>query len=443
MDEQEHLKKQILKSMIYNIIAFAIIFCLFGIIMLIFIATITFSSVDNELEEAKEIFLEIPNESIDTIKPRENFVEMDKPNSTGFERRFNESNDMMISRRISNPKITVLLREEDGNVLNTDDLSRKYSNLVDQVPFNNQELDKIQSITLDGNYNYRMVTIKLNDSNNRYIQLMINIDTEVELVNHYCEIIVFAVVCGIVASIFASYFLSKRTLAPLENTLANQMEFVQNVSHELRTPLTIIQAKQELLLQEPNAKIIDKSEDILLTLNETKRLSKMTKDLMILARADDNRMTLDKEKVNIDTLVQDVVKPYEEIVEIDNKKLILDLKYDDTATVDTSKLYQVLVILLDNAIKYTEANDTITVKTYGKDNKCFIEVIDTGIGISDEAIGHVFERFYREDKSRTRSTGGSGLGLSIADAIIRAHGGTIKASHNGDKGTIFTIKINK
>ena len=111
----------------------------------------------------------------------------------------------------------------------------------------------------------------------------------------------------------------------------------------------------------------------------------MTKDLMILARADDNRMTLDKEKVNIDTLVQDVVKPYEEIVEIDNKKLILDLKYDDTATVDTSKLYQVLVILLDNAIKYTEANDTITVKTYGKDNKCFIEVIDTGIGISDES----------------------------------------------------------
>jgi two-component system sensor histidine kinase CiaH len=169
----------------------------------------------------------------------------------------------------------------------------------------------------------------------------------------------------------------------------------------------------------------------------------MTKDLMILARADDNRMTLDKEKVNVDTLIQDVLKPYEEVIELDNKKLVIDLKYDDTATIDTSKIYQVLVILLDNAIKYTEEGDTITVKSYDKDNKCYIEVADTGIGISDEAIGHVFERFYREDKSRTRSTGGSGLGLSIADAIVRAHGGIIKASHNGDKGTIFTIRLNK
>jgi two-component system sensor histidine kinase CiaH len=288
-----------------------------------------------------------------------------------------------------------------------------------------------------------MLTIKLEDSSNRYVQLMINIDTELELINHYSEIIAVAIICGIIASIFASYFLSKRTLKPLETTLKNQMEFVQNVSHELRTPLTIIQAKQELLLQEPNSKIIDKSEDILLTLNETKRLSKMTKDLMMLARADDNRMTLEKEKVNIDTLIQDVLKPYEEVVELDKKKLIVDLKYDDTVSIDTSKIYQVLVILLDNALKYTEAKDTITVKSYEKDNKCFIEVQDTGIGISDEAISHVFERFYREDKSRTRSTGGSGLGLSIADAIIRAHGGTIKVSHNGEKGTIFTIKLNK
>ncbi|MCI8308869.1 MAG: cell wall metabolism sensor histidine kinase WalK [Clostridia bacterium] len=88
-----------------------------------------------------------------------------------------------------------------------------------------------------------------------------------------------------------------------------------------------------------------------------------------------------------------------------------------------------------------KAGDSIEINTYQKDGKCVIEVKDTGIGISDEAISHVFERFYREDKARSRETGGSGLGLSIADMIISAHSGTIKASHNGNKGTVFTIKL--
>ena len=85
--------------------------------------------------------------------------------------------------------------------------------------------------------------------------------------------------------------------------------------------------------------------------------------------------------------------------------------------------------------------DEIRIKTYCKDSKCVIEVQDTGIGISDEAMKHVFERFYREDTARSRETGGSGLGLSIADMLVSKHGGTIKVSHNIKKGTIFTIKL--
>ena len=88
-----------------------------------------------------------------------------------------------------------------------------------------------------------------------------------------------------------------------------------------------------------------------------------------------------------------------------------------------------------------KSGDEITIKTYQKDNKCVIEVLDTGVGISDEAIKHVFERFYRADNARSRETGGSGLGLSIADMLISKHNGTIKAGHNGNKGTIFTIRL--
>ncbi len=90
-----------------------------------------------------------------------------------------------------------------------------------------------------------------------------------------------------------------------------------------------------------------------------------------------------------------------------------------------------------------KSGDTIEVNTYYKDNKCMLEVADTGIGISDEGLSRIFDRFYREDKARSRETGGSGLGLSIATMIVKAHNGTIKAFHNEPKGTIFVVKLNR
>ena len=125
------------------------------------------------------------------------------------------------------------------------------------------------------------------------------------------------------------------------------------------------------------------------------------------------------------------------------KNIILNLQYKNEINIDTNRIYQLMIILLDNAIKYTEKKDSIEIKTYSKDNKCIIEVKDTGIGVSDEGLKRIFERFYREDKARSRETGGSGLGLSIASFIVNAHGGIIKASHNTPKGTIFTIKLPK
>ena len=290
--------------------------------------------------------------------------------------------------------------------------------------------------------NISIFLLEGNDSQeDRYIQLLINVDGEKDLVNAYFRIISLAVLLGCILSILASYILSKKTLKPLTDNLIKQTEFVQNVSHELRTPLTIIQAKQELLLQEPNAKIIDKSEDIVLTLNETKRLSKLVKELLILSRADSNKLNLQKESVNIDDYLKEIILPYKEIAQMQEKEIILDLNYKVDINIDASKIYQLMIILLDNAIKYTEAKDKIEIKTYLKDNRCNIEVKDTGIGISDEGLKRIFERFYREDRARNRETGGIGLGLSIANVIVTAHNGTIKASHNEPKGTIFTIKL--
>lgn len=220
-----------------------------------------------------------------------------------------------------------------------------------------------------------------------------------------------------------------------------QTEFVQNASHELRTPLTIIQAKQELLLQEPESKIIDKSEDINIMLKETKRLTKLIKELMVLAMADSNELKMHKEKINIDDLIKEIITPYKDFAEMQEKEIILDLNYGKEANIDRNKINQLLVIILDNAIKYTAEKDTITVKTYSKEGKCVIEVADTGIGISKEAAKHVFDRFYREDKARSREKGGTGLGLSIAHTIVKLHGGNIKITSNEPKGAKVIIKI--
>lgn len=443
MNEQDRFKKQLLKHTLYNICAFAIIFSIFGILIFCLVRNITYSSVDLTLKECADIYLEADN----NLQGLSNyFIQSQGSKKEEFANSINAMRDYVLSRKVTNPKVIVILRDGDSNVLNSDDLGRNYNEYLAQLDFNKKILNKIYEICINNTYNYRAINLKLDsdsDENLRYIQLLINVDSENELISHYMDIISVGILTGIIMSIIASYILSKKTLVPIANTLKKQMEFVQNASHELRTPLTIIQAKQELLLQEPDAKIIDKSEDIMLTLNETKRLTKLTKDLMILARADENNIKLNKEKVDIDELIESMAKPYIEMAEFEEKQMKLNLQYEEEAFVDTSKIYQVMVILLDNAIKYTEKGDCIEINTYSKDGKCVIEVKDTGVGISEEAITHIFDRFYREDKARNRETGGSGLGLSIADVIVKAHNGTIKASHNKPKGTIFTIKLPK
>lgn len=437
MEEEKLLKKQFFLHVIYNLIAFSVIFVAFGIFVFFMVRNITFSSADKQLKEAKGQLTEmnVKLEILYKMFDLNSFGIMDMGHEV-----FSRYN---IAQKIDNPQIIFVLRDKNGQILNQSDLGR-IQNYSSEIEFNNQNLDKIYKLELGNKYNYRcinFVLISAQKSQNQYVQLLINVDSEIALIDNYSKIIAYAVVFGCVISGIASLILSRKTLKPVEEILQNQTEFVQNASHELRTPLTIIQAKQELLLQEPNSRIIDKSEDIMLTLTETKRLTKLTKDLMTLVRG--TNIKLQKEDVNIDEFIQKIVLPYKDILEAQEKEFVLDFAFDKEIFVDINKIHQLIIILLDNAIKYTESGDTIKIATFFKDNKCVIEVADTGIGISDEGLKHIFERFYREDKDRNRETGGSGLGLAIATMIVNAHNGTIKASHNNPKGTIFTVKFSR
>lgn len=441
MEEQKELRDKLVKHVIYNIVGFTIIFVIFGIFIFFMVKNITYRNAKFALNESKNQILQLDEEKIDFIlSPTFSNTYTRKDWIQNAIRQYQEE---VLVKKVVNPNIIVIIRNTEKEILNIGDLGR-LSNYINEIPFNEKNLDKVYDITLDGKYNYKILDFfydRIGGQDDRYIQLLINVDSEKNLVDNYFFIISSSVFIGIILSIIASYVLSLKTLKPLKDNLERQMEFVQNVSHELRTPLTIIQAKQELLLQEPNKKVIDKSEDIILTLNETKRLSKMIKDLMLLSRADSNRINLQKENINIDEFIKNLVTPYSEIAEFENKKINLNLNYNMDIEIDSSKIYQLIIILLDNAIKYTEDGDIIEIRTELKENKCVIEVADTGIGVSDEGLKRIFERFYRENKDRNRETGGSGLGLSIANYIVTAHNGTIKASHNKPKGTIFTIKL--
>lgn len=431
MEEEKLLKKQFILHIIYNMIAFSVIFIVFGFFMFAMIKNITFSSVDKQLHDAQNELNQI-NSNFEKMYTIFDFK--------AYEIFQNFEPEFKTSKAINNPGITLIIRSENGEIQNKDELGR-ITDYSQNISFDKNNLNSLYNLKISEKYNYRCLNfITKNDKDNiEYAQLLVNIDGEIHLINNYIKVISYGVLVCIIMSGFASLILSRKTLKPIQETLRKQTEFVQNASHELRTPLTIIQAKQELLLREPNAKIIDKSEDIMLTLNETKRLSKLTKDLMILLRG--SNINLNKEDVNIDEWISSIVAPYKDIAFSQNKELILNLNFNKDILIDTNKIHQLLVILLDNAIKYTEENDRISINTYLKDNKFILEVADTGIGINDESINRIFDRFYREDKARNRETGGSGLGLAIATTIVKAHNGTIKASHNVPKGTIFTIKI--
>ena len=188
---------------------------------------------------------------------------------------------------------------------------------------------------------------------------------------------------------------------------------------------------------------MDKFEHIALGLSETRRLSKLTSDLLTLARADSAETELMKQPIQLNSFIQNICTPFIDIAESQDKHFSLQLRSNAVIEADGARLHQLLVILLDNALKYTVDQDHILVKTYNEESKVVIEVSDTGLGIKPENRQRIFDRFYREDKARSRETGGTGLGLSIAQWIVDKHGGTISVLENQPQGTIFKIKLPK
>jgi heavy metal sensor kinase len=229
-------------------------------------------------------------------------------------------------------------------------------------------------------------------------------------------------------------------IARLERSFAEVRRFTADASHELRTPLAAIRAEAELALNRA-APAADPQALLGSILEECERLTRLTDQLLALAREDSNAGPPPRRPVDLARLLDGVVETMRPLAEA--KELRLSYQGKEAAWVegDEARLRQVFYNLLDNAIKYTPEGGTVEVRVEGRDRSAVVAVRDTGIGIPAEHLPHVFERFYRVDKARTRAEGGTGLGLSIARSIVAAHGGAIELDSAPGRGTVCTVTL--
>jgi two-component system OmpR family sensor kinase len=227
-----------------------------------------------------------------------------------------------------------------------------------------------------------------------------------------------------------------QTLSRLENLFNTQRRFLADVGHELRTPLTVIRGNVDLIRM-MNAVDQESIESIV---SEVDRLTRMVGDLLLLAQAESGKVPLARNLVELDTLVLEALNQMRVLA---HNRLNLKLGEIDQVLVcgDQDRLKQVLVNLIGNAIKYTPAGGEVVVGLAKVDNRARLTVSDTGLGIPKEDLPHIFERFYRGEKSRTRSKDGKGfgLGLSIAYWIVRNHAGQIEVASREPQGTTFCV----
>jgi len=241
----------------------------------------------------------------------------------------------------------------------------------------------------------------------------------------------------------AGIILAVRDITEHRSLEKAKTDFVSDLSHEIRTPLATIQSAIGLLERARDR--LDPLEHRALELadQELKRIRAMVEELLTLAQMDSWKYQLEVGPANMSTVVQTAI----ESVEAKAQRFGIGIYFDDTGEhkyiCDVQKLYQVFINLLDNAIKYSDSGDRVDVEIEEDVSRLTVRIRDTGVGIPEEDLNQLFDRFYRVDKDRSRATGGSGLGLAISRQIVEMHGGRISVESEVDVGSVFEVTLPK
>jgi signal transduction histidine kinase len=228
-------------------------------------------------------------------------------------------------------------------------------------------------------------------------------------------------------------------LGRVERAFEQQGEFAANASHELRTPLSILQGNADMLMRWGHEDQEILTDSIAVIGKQTAYMSALVKNLLFLARGDSAKQSLRKEKFSVSELMGEL---YKEQTALDTSHVYkLDIRMDCVLCADKTMIRELLRALIDNSVKFTPEGGTITLICGADGNVGMLAVKDTGIGISRKHINNIFERFYRVDKARSRTTGGMGLGLSIAETIVKMHDGEVESQSELGLGTTITVRL--
>ncbi len=279
------------------------------------------------------------------------------------------------------------------------------------------------------------------------IELQIGADaqTQIQVLGNLWRVLAAVGGAGFVVVLVVGWYLSGLILRPIARSWHQQQRFVADASHELRTPLAVIGSNLDLALSRA-ATAGDSLETLEWVSNakaEARRMNRLTEDLLMLARSDGHEIVLQRGQVDAAKLAREVVERMAPLAEVAGLTLRLDEREKDQPVpmwADEERMRQLLVILVDNAIKYTLAGG-ITVDVSRLRKGALLQVQDTGIGLDPQEAAHVFDRFYRADSVRERVSGGTGLGLSIARWIVDMHGGRLTVHSEKGVGSVFRAYI--
>ena len=254
--------------------------------------------------------------------------------------------------------------------------------------------------------------------------------------------LVFLGVLALVIATVIGHFMAGRAIIPMKEAYDKQKQFAADASHELRTPLAVVMASADLLLADPTIQNPFLKEILSDLKDEVKKMSKLVSDLLMVARSDNNALKIKMQKIDLGKLLEQNIRMMTPLAEKKEISLIGENFKKLIMIGDEQKIKQLILILVDNAIKYTLSGGKVIVRLENSEsNRAIFSVQDSGIGIAPEDKEKIFERFYRVDKARSREMGGNGLGLAIAMEILKIHDGKIFVDSELGVGTKFTVEL--
>ncbi len=350
--------------------------------------------------------------------------------------------------RNSNDRLFFYVFDEDGRLLNFSRASFKIETFILDVisrwSRGENEIEYFLRSDANGQINRVMITSRKVPSRN--ILQTIYVGKDISALYYGMQratyVMVFLAFVALIFSSLFGYFLAGRAMQPIEEAYERQRQFAADASHELRTPLAVIMASTDVLRNDPSIKEPFLKQVIEDVRDEVKKMTNLVSDLLTVVRSENNALKLDIQKLDLSLIIEQQVRIMQALAEKKSITLRAENLIPLEIQADEQKIKQLVLILVDNAVKYTPDNGSVTVKMW-QVNKARVafSVEDTGIGISAEDKDKIFDRFFRVDKARSRAMGGNGLGLAIALEIVRMHHGNIKVDSVLGSGTKFTVEL--